>query len=193
MEKSGDERIGDSFPYKVVDCSREKRFGVVASSLQEFIDKACEKLGITGSVKVVLEQDGTEVDEEEYFNTLERNTSLMILAGNEKWVQQGRNLRVPGDEVDGGRGLGRLLNRLHDDLSHVSLLGGCELELLSDMDPDSLTDIIPDKAFLDQLKEASGRFLSDKRQAQEALDLLKLYHTATVMQEDIAKKNRVSQ
>lgn len=50
-----------------------------------------------------------------------------------------------GDEVDGGRGITGLLTRLNGDLGHVSLLGGCELEMLSDMDPDSLTDIVPDR------------------------------------------------
>lgn len=44
-------------------------------------------------MKVVLEQDGTEVDEEDYFSTLERNTSLMLLAPNEKWVPPGRTQR----------------------------------------------------------------------------------------------------
>lgn len=52
---------------------------------------AKEKLGLNGeAVKVVLEQDGTEVDEEDYFSTLERNTSLMLLAPNEKWCPPGR-------------------------------------------------------------------------------------------------------
>jgi DNA fragmentation factor alpha subunit len=52
---------------------------------------AKEKLGLNGeAVKVVLEQDGTEVDEEDYFSTLERNTSLMLLAPNEKWGPPGR-------------------------------------------------------------------------------------------------------
>lgn len=54
---------------------------------------AKEKLGMMGGVKVVLEQDGTEVDEEEYFITLERNTSLMLLGQNEKWALPGRKHR----------------------------------------------------------------------------------------------------
>ncbi|KAL1138676.1 hypothetical protein AAG570_008738, partial [Ranatra chinensis] len=144
-----------------------------------------EKLGLAQSgVKVVLEQDGTEVDEEDYFNTLEKNTTLMLLTSEQYWQPPSpfRLRRIDGgsgDTVDGGRGLEGLLSRLQSDIGHVSLLGGCELELLSDMDPDSLTDIVPDscfRTFLDQLKEASGRFLSDKRQAHEAMELLKLYH-----------------
>lgn len=57
------------------------------------------------------------------------------------WCSKGAN----GDQVDGGRGIQGLLNRLQSDIGHVSLLGGCELELLSDMDPESLTDIVPDR------------------------------------------------
>lgn len=45
-------------------------------------------------MKVVLEQDGTEVDEEDYFSTLERNTSLMLLKTNEKWGPAGRVHRL---------------------------------------------------------------------------------------------------
>ncbi|KAF6204583.1 hypothetical protein GE061_018743 [Apolygus lucorum] len=166
-------------PYKIVDVTREKRFGIVANSLESLTSRAIGKLGIAGSVKVVLEQDGTEVDEEDYFNTLEKNTSLMILSGEENWAPPGKrkvHQEGCGDETDGGHGIQGLLQRLQSDIGQVSLLGGCELELLSDMDPDSLTDIVQDRVFLDQLKEASGRFLSDKRQAQEAMDLLKLYH-----------------
>lgn len=37
-------------------------------------------------MKIVLESDGTEVDEEEYFSTLEQNTCFMILKENEDWI-----------------------------------------------------------------------------------------------------------
>ena len=45
--------------------------------------------------------------------------------------------------------------------------------------------------FLDQIKEASGRILSDKRQAQEAMDLLKLYHNSQTIKE--GKKSTLAQ
>ena len=34
---------------------------------------------------MVLEEDGTEVDEEDYFQTLEPNTCLMLLHLGERW------------------------------------------------------------------------------------------------------------
>jgi DNA fragmentation factor alpha subunit len=41
-------------------------------------------------VKVVLEQDGTEVDDDEYFSTMERNTTLMILINDQRWLPPGK-------------------------------------------------------------------------------------------------------
>ena len=51
-----------------------------------------EKLGypMDKAVYVVLEEDGTEVDEEEYFQTLPENTLLMLLyVGGDKWSPYG--------------------------------------------------------------------------------------------------------
>ena len=40
---------------------------------------------IDKKVYVVLEEDGTEVDEEEYFQTLPANTLLMLLFAGDRW------------------------------------------------------------------------------------------------------------
>lgn len=45
-----------------------------------------EKFGVIEGMKVVIEQDGTEVDEDEYFSTLEANTSFVILGPKEEWI-----------------------------------------------------------------------------------------------------------
>nr|CAD7396395.1 unnamed protein product [Timema cristinae] len=186
-------------PLKVMDFTREHRKGVVASSLQEFIDRARKKLGIppTIPVRIVLEQDGTEVDDDEYFSTMDKNTSLMILINDQRWLPPGKipRYQIVVDETDAAgnrlnKDLSGLVDRLHGDLTQISMLGGKDLELLSDMDPDSLADIMPDnRMFLEQLKEASGRFLSEKRQAQDALELLKLYHGQQTL--TISKKEKV--
>ncbi|KAF2898865.1 hypothetical protein ILUMI_07323 [Ignelater luminosus] len=167
-------------PFKITDVTREIRKGVVAVSLQDLTSKVVEKLPIEGNVTVVLEADGTEIDDEEYFATLEPHTSLMVLTDDQKWNPPAPPCRLSVDAVDDGKAspeLAGLVGKIKQNLCHVSLLGGPELELLSDMDPDSLVDItFPDKIFLEQLKEASGRYLSEKRQAQDALELLRLYH-----------------
>ncbi|XP_012219060.1 DNA fragmentation factor subunit alpha-like [Linepithema humile] len=188
-------------PYKIVDHSRERRKGITASSLKELTNIARSRLAlpVDADLTIVLEQDGTEVDDEEYFATLERNTSLMVLHGEQKWVAVGSSKAasryIVVDDVDNVEGSSRidkirrrrtpiepLVSSLHGDPSHISLLGGNDLELLSDMDPDSLADIVPDRLFLEQLKEASGRFLAEKRQAQESMALLQMYASGGEME-----------
>ncbi|XP_043280476.1 DNA fragmentation factor subunit alpha-like [Venturia canescens] len=189
-------------PYKIVDYTREKRKGITASSLEELTNVARCRLSLSADadLTIVLEQDGTEVDDEEYFATLEKNTSLMVLQGDQKWNVPGSlktgSRYIVVDNVDSAAGaagpagegccggssprrhrspIEPLVSTLHGDPSHISLLGGHDLELLSDMNPDSLADIVPDRLFLEQLKEASGRFLAEKRQAQESMALLQMY------------------
>ena len=47
--------------------------------------KAKLNYAIDKKVYVVLEEDGTEVDEEEYFQTLPANTLLMLLFVGDRW------------------------------------------------------------------------------------------------------------
>ncbi|PZC84128.1 DNA fragmentation factor subunit alpha [Helicoverpa armigera] len=172
-------------PYKICDVNRDKKKGIVASSLEDLLAKVPEKLGMPSeNLTVVLESDGTEVDDEEYFSTLDPDTSLMILHGLEKWAPNMPKCQVSLDQTDdialGDKGqVANLVGRLQHNLCHISLLGGQDLELLSDMDPDSLADIVTDRdnrIILEHIKEASGRILLEKRQAQDAMELLKLYH-----------------
>ncbi|KAJ8951471.1 hypothetical protein NQ318_000165 [Aromia moschata] len=131
-------------PFKITNVTREVKKGVVATSLEDLTSKVLEKLNIEGEITVVLEDDGTEIDDEEYFATLDPNTSLMVLTTEQNWLPSAPACRLNSDQVDDGK-------------------GGTELAGLVD------------KIFLEQLKEASGRFLCEKRQAQDAMDLLRLY------------------
>ena len=47
--------------------------------------KAKLNYAVDKKVYVVLEEDGTEVDEEEYFQTLPANTLLMLLYVGDRW------------------------------------------------------------------------------------------------------------
>jgi len=72
-------------PYKVMDRTRRVKKGVMASSLEELTLSSRRKLAYSGDkeVMVVLEEDGTEVDEEDYFQTLEPNMSDASPPGGE--------------------------------------------------------------------------------------------------------------
>ena len=59
----------------------------MAGTLEELIRSGKEKLSYTPEqeVVVVLEEDGTEVDEDDYFQTLEANTELILLHSGDRW------------------------------------------------------------------------------------------------------------
>ena len=59
--------------------------------MKDLIEKSIDKLGYDEkkAVYVVLEDDGTEVDDEEYFQSLPDNTSLMLLHPHDIWSHDG--------------------------------------------------------------------------------------------------------
>ncbi|XP_021482883.1 lipid transferase CIDEA [Meriones unguiculatus] len=74
-------------PFRVSNHDRSSRRGVMASTLEELISKTLNVLAITaGLVTLVLEEDGTVVDTEEFFQTLRDNTHFMILERGQKWT-----------------------------------------------------------------------------------------------------------
>lgn len=77
--------------------------------------------------------------------------------------------RHSSDHTDGGTDVERvhlkkIVGQLRNNLCNVSVLSDPDLEMLSNMDPNSLADITG-KEFMEQLKEVSGRsgrrYLSD--------------------------------
>ncbi|XP_012505436.1 PREDICTED: cell death activator CIDE-A [Propithecus coquereli] len=78
-------------PFRVSNHDRSSRRGVMASSLEELLHKTLDVLVITaGLVTLVLEEDGTVVDTEEFFQTLGDNTHFMILEKGQKWTPGSR-------------------------------------------------------------------------------------------------------
>ncbi|XP_030692424.2 lipid transferase CIDEA isoform X1 [Globicephala melas] len=74
-------------PFRVSNHDRSSRRGVTASSLQELLTKTLDALVIaSGLVTLVLEEDGTVVDTEAFFQTLGDNTHLMVLEKGQKWT-----------------------------------------------------------------------------------------------------------
>lgn len=67
---------------------RKNRFGITASSLVELTDKGKTKLMIpqAESVKVVLEDDGTEIDTDSFLKTLPQHTVVVLLRSGETWT-----------------------------------------------------------------------------------------------------------
>ncbi|GFR83688.1 DNAation factor subunit beta [Elysia marginata] len=77
--------------YKIQDRKRKNRFGITASSLKELINKGKTKLQIPKdeAVRLVLEDDGTEVDSDAFLKTVPLHTVFVILREGESWTGVG--------------------------------------------------------------------------------------------------------
>ncbi|XP_007949877.2 cell death activator CIDE-A [Orycteropus afer afer] len=94
-------------PFRVSNHDRSSRRGVMASSLKELISKTLDALVITaGMVTLVLEEDGTVVDTEEFFQTLGDNTHFVILEKGQKWTPGSRY--APGYQQPKKSGIARI-------------------------------------------------------------------------------------
>ncbi|KAM8966741.1 lipid transferase CIDEA isoform 2-T2 [Pelodytes ibericus] len=75
-------------PFRVTNYDGTKKKGIVARTLKELIEKSIDALLITASlVTLVLEEDGTVVDTEDFFQSLEDNTHFLLLEGRQRWNQ----------------------------------------------------------------------------------------------------------
>ncbi|XP_007444395.1 cell death activator CIDE-B [Python bivittatus] len=72
-------------PFRVCNHNRNVRKGLMAGTLEELLNKAKETLLLSGMVFLVLEEDGTLVETEEFFQVLDDNTALMVLEKGQKW------------------------------------------------------------------------------------------------------------
>lgn len=70
--------------YKVQDVTRKKRTGIVADSFADLQYKGIKKLAVPPECRVYLE-DGTEVDDEDYFETLPPQTVFVFVRPDETW------------------------------------------------------------------------------------------------------------
>ncbi|GFO42407.1 cell death activator cide-3-like, partial [Plakobranchus ocellatus] len=72
-------------PFKVWNFDRTVKKSVMAISFEDFIKKGCSKLGLTERPRIVLEEDGTEVDDDDYFSFLPDDSIFLLLRKGETW------------------------------------------------------------------------------------------------------------
>lgn len=160
-------------PYKIKDVTRAIKKAVVAGTLDEVRSKAAEKFGRTELPNIHLDSDGTEVDDEDYFQTLEPNAELIVVFPGEQWIDPTHYVTITthkesssGDTTDSPEveriHLKKLVAQMKSNLCNVSVLSEPDLELLSNMDPNSVADITG-RDFIEQLKEASESCMKSDR------------------------------
>lgn len=78
---------------RVTNVAIHIRWTVVASSLLELKLRGAEKLAYENAniseLRVVLEEDGTEIEDDSYFQTAEQDTVFLLLRASEKWLPPG--------------------------------------------------------------------------------------------------------
>lgn len=110
----------------LTDKSRKEGYKLLtADSLQEFLERGRELYNLEQESRayIVLEEDGTEVDDEEYFSMLPDRTHLMILGAEELWSP---NISLQGScifEVNSQLSSGLLAVALMDHLKRTTQVG----------------------------------------------------------------------
>ncbi|XP_072223452.1 DNA fragmentation factor subunit alpha [Leuresthes tenuis] len=177
---------------KVCNFTRQKSYGVVVPSLNELKKKGCEFLGLspTDPVTVVLDNDGTIVEDQAYFLCLPSNTKFMLLHDKETWA--------PGHKIDGGTAwMARdsmlldtdtvdtsstaalwwdLAQQLKQDLTSIILMSEADLQSLVDAPHSELASALGfhEKKAQD-LQETLQRVLDRKEEERQSKELLQLY------------------
>uniref|UniRef100_A0A3B3CFA0 Cell death inducing DFFA like effector c n=1 Tax=Oryzias melastigma TaxID=30732 RepID=A0A3B3CFA0_ORYME len=85
-------------PFRVTNADRSVKKGMMADGLLDLnltFDSSSD-----GIVVLVLEEDGTGVDSEEFFQTLPENTVLMFLEKGQKWRLQESSWHEPQSRTD---------------------------------------------------------------------------------------------
>ncbi|XP_068164511.1 lipid transferase CIDEB [Antennarius striatus] len=109
-------------PFRVCCHDRETRKGVTAGSLEELKEKVCQALLLSVSAVslfLVCEEDGTEVDSDEFLMTLPDNSMFMALQPGQTWKPQPGSVVAKSQDHNKPR-TGRDIARVTFDLYRMS-------------------------------------------------------------------------
>lgn len=184
--------MADMKPCKVCNFTRQKSYGLVVPSLDELKQKGCEFLGYNPSnpVTLVLENDGTIVEDESYFLCLPTNTKFMLLQDKETWapvrtfeggtVWMARDsMMLEADAVDASSDAAPfwyLAQQLKQDLASIILMSEADLQSLVDAPCPELASALgfPEKKASD-LQETLQSVLDRREEERQSKELLQLY------------------
>ncbi|XP_025789303.1 DNA fragmentation factor subunit alpha isoform X1 [Puma concolor] len=186
--------------------SREQH-GVAASCLEELRNKACDILAIDKSlapITLVLAEDGTIVDDDDYFLCLPSNTKFVALASNEKWTYNNSDGGTAWisqesfdvDETDTGAGLRwrNVARQLKEDVSSIILLSEADLQVLIDAPCSDLAQELCQSCVTVQgLQNTLQQVLDQREEARQSKQLLELYLQALEKEGGILSKQQESQ
>ncbi|XP_018414539.1 PREDICTED: DNA fragmentation factor subunit alpha [Nanorana parkeri] len=165
------------------------KHGVAADSLQELREKAFKVLNVDPAnepVTLALLEDGTIVEDEDYFLCLPEDTEFLILQGNKKWARTSvdggtswmARESVEVDETDGSDSprWKVLAAQLRENLSNIILLSEADFQSLIDVETKELSkEMATSLAKTEMLKDTLQRLLDRREEERQCKDLLHLY------------------
>ncbi|XP_049919909.1 DNA fragmentation factor subunit alpha [Epinephelus moara] len=186
----------DRKPCKVCNFTRQKSYGLVVPSLDELKTKGCEFLGFSPDerVTVVLEDDGTIVQDQAYFLCLPLNTKFMLLHEKETWSPARRmdggtawmardSIILGADAVDASAAASpwwHLAQQLKQDLTSIILMSEEDLQTLVDAPSPELASALGfQQKKAEDLQETMQRVLDRREEERQSKELLQLYLKAS--------------
>ncbi|XP_078467626.1 DNA fragmentation factor subunit alpha [Lampetra planeri] len=177
--------MSTTHPYRVCGVSRATWHGLVAASLPELRQKGCVKLSLNAApdkVEVVLEEDGTIVDDDEYLQLLDKNSRLMLLQPGERWDRPRVTPAGVDDEVetDGGplSQSEKVARMLHRDLGLIINLSDLQLRAVAEEQPEELARWLGGEEAAELVSGACGRVLDSRQQLRDVHSFVALYRRA---------------
>ncbi|XP_078615906.1 DNA fragmentation factor subunit alpha-like isoform X3 [Branchiostoma floridae x Branchiostoma japonicum] len=176
--------------FRVWDGERKVKVGVVARSLHELKSKGRQHLNLPEEedLSIVLEEDGTVVADNEFFQFIPDQTVVQLLTEGQEWRPEAPDDVTQTDGTDEADTAGpivdlstdtevkQLCRKLRQDIAAIVSFTPFQLELLSDADVEELTSQLElDKGSVEQLQEACQQRVLDRRRTQEAVELLQLF------------------
>uniref|UniRef100_A0A3Q3WBY8 CIDE-N domain-containing protein n=1 Tax=Mola mola TaxID=94237 RepID=A0A3Q3WBY8_MOLML len=183
-------RMTDRKPCKVCNFTRQKSYGLAVPSLDELKAKGCEVLGFSSSdsVTIVLEDDGTIVEDEAYFLCLPLDTKFMLLHDKDRWspVLDGGtawmardSVMLETDVVDSSNvdaPWWDLAQQLKHNLASVILMSEADLQTLVDAPRSELASVLGLQAKkAEDFQETLQRVLDQREEERQSKQLLQLY------------------
>ncbi|KAM9444863.1 DNA fragmentation factor subunit alpha [Clarias gariepinus] len=179
-------------PCKLCNLSRQQYYGLMAASLNQLKVKGRETLGYSASrsVSVVLDDDGTIVEDDAYFLCLPPNTKFMLLQDKETWKPAKRydggtawltqSFDVGFDVVDSTHGgiepWRGLAEQLRQDLASIILMSEADLQSLVSVPRTILASALTfSEKKTQDLQDTVQRVLDRREEERQSKELLQLY------------------
>ncbi|KAG7521039.1 DNA fragmentation factor subunit alpha [Solea senegalensis] len=196
----------DRRPCRVCNFTRQKSYGLVVPSLDDLKIKGSEFLGFSPreQVTVVLENDGTIVEDQAYFLCLPPNTKFMLLHDKDLWSPLRRmdggtawmareSVILESDTVDANIDVPPwcdLAHQLKQDLASIILMSEADIQTLVDAPcPELASALRFQEKTTESLQESLQRFLDRKEEERQSKELLQLYLKA-VEKEDMQQEEQ---